>query len=118
MIKNTQLLAIICLVSFTLLGGCSKSEVPQATKASSGEKAAPKAKAPAQKITVNIPVEGMTCEGCEISISEAVGEIPGVTQVSANHVDGEVVVSGTNLDLDQVMTVIEKLGYKPKQPAS
>ena len=44
--------------------------------------------------TSNYTVEGMTCGHCEASVKEEVGEISGVTDVTASHETGAVTVTG------------------------
>ena len=43
-------------------------------------------------ITVTMQVGGMTCAGCEQSVSRAVEQVPGVRNVTADHVGGTVSV--------------------------
>lgn len=42
---------------------------------------------------LTLPVEGMTCGGCENAVKRAVGAMPGVETVSASHKDRQVVVT-------------------------
>ncbi len=44
------------------------------------------------ELTLN--VEGMDCSGCEESIKRSVGKLPGIQQVSADHMSGRVSVTG------------------------
>jgi copper chaperone len=39
-------------------------------------------------------VEGMDCSGCEESIKRSVAKLPGIQEVSADHVSGRVSVTG------------------------
>jgi copper chaperone CopZ len=37
-----------------------------------------------------LPVSGMTCGGCENAVQRALGQLPGVTQVTASHREATV----------------------------
>lgn len=43
--------------------------------------------------TLTLPVQGMTCGGCENAVKRAVGALPGVSDVTASHRDARVVVT-------------------------
>ncbi|WP_257183643.1 heavy-metal-associated domain-containing protein [Corynebacterium cystitidis] len=62
----------------------------------------------------NYTVEGMTCGHCEASVKEEVGEIEGVTAVTADHTTGAVSVTGENFTDDQVAAAVEEAGYALK----
>jgi copper chaperone CopZ len=66
--------------------------------------------------TVNLDVEGMTCTGCENTIKEAVGKVPGVTDVTASHTEGLAVVKydSTKTDLKAISGAILDAGYTVK----
>lgn len=59
----------------------------------------------------NYTVTGMTCGHCEMSVQEEVGEIPGVTNVTADHTTGIVTVEGEDFKDDQVAAAIAEAGY-------
>lgn len=61
--------------------------------------------------TRNYTVEGMTCGHCEMSVKEEIGEIAGVTDVTASHQTGAVTVTGEGLDDDAVRAAVEEAGY-------
>ena len=55
-------------------------------------------------------VEGMMCAGCENRVKSALGEIEGVSEVSANHENGVVIVKTTKeLKREDLAEVIENL---------
>lgn len=62
---------------------------------------------------VNLSVEGMTCNGCEQTIQEAVLKINGVTEVKASYLDSLVVVSfdSTATGPDAFAQAITDAGY-------
>ncbi|MBK4145339.1 heavy-metal-associated domain-containing protein [Corynebacterium macginleyi] len=64
--------------------------------------------------TRNYTVEGMSCEHCEMSIREEVGQIAGVDTVSADHTTGAVSVSGSDFTDAQVANAIAEAGYTLK----
>ena len=39
---------------------------------------------------LTLPVTGMTCGGCENAVQRALGQLPGVVQVTASHRDATV----------------------------
>jgi copper chaperone CopZ len=55
--------------------------------------------------TVTLAIEGMTCSGCENTISEAVTKIAGVSTVKASHLDSTAIVS-----FDSTLTTISVIG--------
>jgi copper chaperone len=62
--------------------------------------------------TTEYAVTGMTCGHCELSVREEVGELPGVTEVSADHTTGRVVVTSAEpLDDASVRAAVEEAGY-------
>ena len=62
---------------------------------------------------LTLPVQGMSCGGCENAVTRAVGAMPGVAAVTASHTDAQVVVTYdpalvTPTDITQK---IGRLGY-------
>ncbi|EHR52858.1 copper ion binding protein [Saccharomonospora marina XMU15] len=58
-------------------------------------------------------VTGMTCEHCVRSVTEEVGAIEGVTDVSVDLESGRVKVSSTGeVGVDDVRTAVEEAGYQ------
>lgn len=64
--------------------------------------------------TRNYTVEGMSCEHCEMSIREEVGQIAGVDTVFVDHTIGAVSVSGSDFTDAQVAKAIAEAGYTLK----
>lgn len=62
--------------------------------------------------TKTYTVEGMTCGHCEMSVKEEIGEIAGVTGVSADHTTGQVSVEGEDFNDEQVSAAVAEAGYK------
>lgn len=65
---------------------------------------------------VLLTVEGMTCEGCENTVKEAVLTVPGVVNVAASFNDSAVKldVDSTVVNLEEVSKVIVDAGYVVK----
>lgn len=64
--------------------------------------------------TREFTVEGMTCGHCELSVKEEVGEIAGVTEVTADHTTGAVTVSGEGFSTEDVAKAVAEAGYTLK----
>ena len=57
-------------------------------------------------------VVGMTCAHCEASVREEISELVGVSDVSADHTTGRVVVTSAEpLDPAAVAAAVEEAGY-------
>lgn len=58
-------------------------------------------------------VKGMTCGSCEQSVSRAVGQVPGVTAVTASHEAERIDVDfGAQPDEEAVKTAVEDAGFE------
>lgn len=64
-------------------------------------------------VTTTYAVTGMTCGHCAASVSEEVGALPGVTDVSVDVPTGAVTVTSAGpLELDEVRSAVEEAGYR------
>ena len=54
----------------------------------------------------------MTCGHCEMSVKEEIGEIAGVTDVTADHATGAVTVTGEGFSDAQVAAAVDEAGYQ------
>ena len=59
---------------------------------------------------LDLTVDGMTCAHCVRAVTDALGPLPGVSEVSVNLAKGQVLVSG-DPDPDAVRQAIEAEGY-------
>ena len=59
-------------------------------------------------------ITGLTCDHCVNAIKEEVGEISGVSEVTADHTTGAVTVSGTDFTDEQVAAAVTEAGYTLK----
>jgi copper chaperone CopZ len=64
--------------------------------------------------TIELRVTGMTCEGCENTVKEAVNKVEGVTSTEASYTQELTKISydSTMTSPEQLTTVINDLGYK------
>ena len=62
-------------------------------------------------------VEGMTCDGCEMTIEKGLLTLEGVAEVKADHETGIAIIKADTLKVKKsdVAKVIEKVGYKAKE---
>ncbi|MDK2909687.1 MAG: copper chaperone [Bacteroidales bacterium] len=67
-------------------------------------------------ITVVLDVEGMTCTGCENTISNAVKQLGGIVDIIADHQSGrvEVTYDTTLIDIQSISQAITEKGYTVK----
>jgi Cu+-exporting ATPase len=68
-------------------------------------------------MTETLHVTGMTCGGCENAVKRVVGQLPGVADVTASHVEQQVGVTydPSKVELSAIKEKIEKLGYRVEQ---
>ncbi|HJZ41489.1 MAG TPA: cation transporter [Bacteroidales bacterium] len=66
-----------------------------------------------ETVRTEITISGMSCTGCEETISSGALALDGVRKATASHVDGKAWVTyDTNLvTLEQITASIEKKGY-------
>lgn len=61
-------------------------------------------------MTHSLTVEGMSCEGCESTVAEALESVDGVTDVAVDHEADSATVEGTAATSDLV-SAVEDAGY-------
>ena len=61
--------------------------------------------------TQEFTVSGMTCGHCEMSVKEEIGEISGVTAVTADHATGKVTVTGEGFTQEDVANAVAEAGH-------
>ncbi|MDA8369964.1 MAG: heavy-metal-associated domain-containing protein [Nocardiopsaceae bacterium] len=63
-------------------------------------------------ITANYTVVGMTCDHCVMSVTEEVGEVPGITDVDVDLATGRLVVtSDAPIDGSRIRSAVAEAGY-------
>lgn len=61
-------------------------------------------------------VEGMHCTGCENRIKNALSEIDGIKEVTADHNNGKVSIKvNSKVDIDEIKERIDDLGFNVKE---
>ncbi|QHS16109.1 heavy-metal-associated domain-containing protein [Halopenitus persicus] len=58
-----------------------------------------------------LTVSGMSCGGCETAVVDALSEVPGVEDATADHEAGVVTVSG-DAETESVVAAIDDAGYE------
>lgn len=69
-------------------------------------------------VQMTIPVEGMTCFTCEMTVQSAVKKLPGVSHAAASAKHGNLAVSydPAKVSLDEIVKAVNATGYKAKRP--
>jgi len=65
-----------------------------------------------KKDSVKIKIEGMTCSHCESNVIGALLSLSGIKNVQADHRSGEVILEGSNYDINSIEQSIKSLNYK------
>ena len=62
----------------------------------------------------NFDIEGMTCQGCQEHIKNAVSQLPGYISAEANHETGKATVKfdKSKASIEQIVSTINETGYK------
>lgn len=61
--------------------------------------------------TLTLSVPGMTCGHCEAAVKQEVGALAGITDVSVDLDSKDVVVTGSQLDRDDIVAAIDEAGF-------
>ena len=98
-----QIFFVILVAAF--MAGC-------AGKSTSSDNAQTTTEAVANK-TVTLAVSGMTCTGCENTVTEAVTKVAGVTSIKASFADSTAIVSfdPSKTSVDAIGAAITEAGY-------
>jgi len=62
--------------------------------------------------TLEFTVTGMTCDHCVRAVTNAVNEVPGVSETRVSLDEKKAVVQGENLDPKAIIAAIEEEGYE------
>ncbi|MFB6153222.1 MAG: heavy-metal-associated domain-containing protein [Halodesulfurarchaeum sp.] len=62
--------------------------------------------------TVTLAVSELGCEGCEEIVEGALADTGGVTEATADHESGTVVVEGESYSEDDLVETVEFAGYE------
>ena len=63
-------------------------------------------------------VDGMTCKNCKAHVEKSIKTIPGIDDVIADVANGQVRVSGDEIDNSKVKQMVEEAGYLFKGEAN
>jgi len=76
-------------------------------------KPAPKEKTAPVFVEANLKVEGMSCDGCELTIANGVSLLAGIDSISANHEDSTAFIrfDSTQTKITEIYKAIEERGY-------
>ncbi len=96
---------VIFLLAFPYLKLSSQNQINQPIKS--------------EVVEVIIPVQGMTCSGCEYNVEKAVNKLDGIIQVKADHKKGKTYVKFEKgkVSIDKIVNAINKTGYKATKPS-
>lgn len=61
-------------------------------------------------MTVTITVEGMSCDGCERTVVDALREVDGVTDATADRTTDSATVEG-DVDVNALVETVNDAGY-------
>ena len=64
------------------------------------------------KDSIKIKIEGMTCSHCESNVIGTLLSLSGIKDVQADHQSGEVILEGSNYDINSIEESIKSLNYK------
>ncbi len=62
--------------------------------------------------TVELKVDGMTCDHCVRAVTEAISGVAGVTGADVDLEAGGAMVTGEGIDLEAVVAAITEEGYE------
>jgi len=63
---------------------------------------------------ITIKIEGMTCNHCKESVENNLNSIYGIEQVNVDLANSRAAINGEDIDLEQIKSCINSLGYKYK----
>ncbi|HNC99462.1 MAG TPA: heavy-metal-associated domain-containing protein [Myxococcota bacterium] len=61
--------------------------------------------------TMTLKIEGMTCGGCVVSVTNALNRVGGVKNVNVSLEKKEAVVQGEGLQLPRLQAAVEDAGF-------
>lgn len=64
-----------------------------------------------------LTVDGMSCDGCEEAVTDALESVPGVEDAEADESADRATVRG-EADVDDLIAAVEEAGYEARAPSS
>lgn len=68
--------------------------------------------------TIEMKIDGMTCDHCVRAVTEAITGVAGVTDASVDLDAGAASLTGEGVDLEAVVAAITEEGYEAAQQAA
>lgn len=101
---------ILILSVFFMIISCQSNEKNQKNQGDNQNLVEIKAE---NLVSIELHIGGMTCTGCESTISSGLLSLHGVAEVSASHLDSNaIVLYDTNLvKIEDMKSMVEKKGY-------
>ena len=93
--KSKRLIVVLAVASVLIAGGIAWTEIAHRPR------------------DLAISVEGMTCEGCALTVRESIEKLPGVSDVSVSVEDGEVRLTldgWSKTQLEDISAAVEAAG--------
>ena len=100
------------LFAVALLGVLAFSRVKASS--SSPSPAPPESVEPGSELRTELLVSGMTCSHCAESVRRAVAECVGVHSAEVDLKQGRATVTGQDIDVTQLISIVVELGYTAK----
>ena len=61
---------------------------------------------------ITITVKGMTCNHCKATVEKNLNNLKGISKAEVDLAKSQVFITGNNIDLKKVKSIIESLGYE------
>jgi copper chaperone len=61
--------------------------------------------------SIQLKIEGMTCDHCVRSVTYAVKDVPGVADAKVSLETNSAVIEGDQIDVNRIIEAIEEEGY-------
>jgi copper chaperone CopZ len=62
-------------------------------------------------MTIDLKIEGMSCEHCAARTEKALAAVAGVSRVEVHLEPGSAAVDGENLALDELIEAVDRVGF-------
>ena len=62
-------------------------------------------------MTIELQIEGMSCEHCAARTEKALASVPGVTGVEVRRDPDSATVTGDNLAVDELVEAVDRIGF-------
>jgi len=61
--------------------------------------------------TIQLKIEGMTCDHCVHAVTTALKDVPGVREAKVSLADKSAVIEGDGVELDKALAAVAEEGY-------